>query len=512
LNIGVIELLTGVVSPNWTEHIYNSWFRRQFVSIMPQAVAAWCRQLGHQVSYATYYGQQDPKSLLPDGLDIVFVSTYTQASPLAYALAKLYRHEKTLTVIGGPHAKAFSLDSLRFFDLVVQECDKILIDAILRSSFERHTIITSSSLLMDIPSVEERLPEIVKASFTEGRPSMFSNVPLLSSIGCPYSCDFCVDWNKPYVLLPLDRLAADLRYISEMIPGVLVAYHDPNFGVHLDRVLETIEILPEKARNPYAMSCSLSTLKGSRLPRLQNTNCMYVGAGVESWTHYFDKAGSGPSEGIKKLEKVVAHFEALYPFVPSLGACFIFGTDRDKGEEPVELTKNFIRQVPYVWPGISIPVPYGGTPLQESCLTEGRILTSMPFSFYFTPYLALQLKHYGPLEYYEKLTRLIAYTLSLNLMIHRFSGTRRYRLKGLQALRSLALSGQFLEMRHIRDQLKNNEGFRAFHEGRGKPLPEFYRRRFKQGLGPYAELISPSEMAPELTPPASSPRTHGFSG
>jgi hypothetical protein len=54
-------------------------------------------------------------------------------------------------------------------------------------------------------------------------------------------------------------------------------------------------------------------------------------------------------------------------------------------------------------------------------------------------------------------------------------------------------------MRHIRDQLKNDEGFRAFHEGRGKTLPEFYRRRFQQRLGPYAELISAQEMIPELS-------------
>jgi hypothetical protein len=472
--------------------------------MMPQAVAAWCRQLGHRVFYVTYYGQQDPKSLLPDGLDLVFMSTYTQASALAYALAKLYRGENTFTVIGGPHAKAFPLDCLRFFDLVVQECDQALIDSILRSSFERDTIVTSNSFLKHFPSVEERLPEIVKASFHQGRPSLFSNIPMLSSIGCPYRCDFCVDWNKPYALLPLDRLAADLRYISQNIRGVMVAYHDPNFGVNFDAVLGTIESLPENIRSPYAIGCSLATLKDSRLHRLKETNCIYVGAGVESWTHYSDKAGIGSAGGKEKLEKVVAHFEALYPCVPSLGACFLFGTDGDKGDEPVELTKNFIHHVPYVWPGISIPVPYGGTPLQESCLIEGRILKSMPFSFYAMPYLVSKLKNYHPLEYYEKLIKIISYALSLNIMIRRVARTQRYGTKILQFLRTLALTGQWLEMKQIRDHLKNSEEFRAFHDGHIKTLPEFYRRRFKERLGPYAELISDQEMIPELTQPVPS--------
>ena len=86
--------------------------KKQYESITPQAVAVWCRQLGHEVAYTAYYGQRDPRQLLPDGLDLVFLSTYTQSS----ALAKLYRRQGILTVIGGPHAKSFPRDCLRFFD------------------------------------------------------------------------------------------------------------------------------------------------------------------------------------------------------------------------------------------------------------------------------------------------------------------------------------------------------------------------------------------------------------
>jgi len=44
-------------------------------------------------------------------------SEFQKINPLAYAMAKLYKREKTLTVIGGPHAKAFPHDCQRFFDL-----------------------------------------------------------------------------------------------------------------------------------------------------------------------------------------------------------------------------------------------------------------------------------------------------------------------------------------------------------------------------------------------------------
>lgn len=498
MRVGILELLTDSMSRSWVERVYNDWFKRQMASITPQAVAVWCRELGHEVYYATYYGQQDPKSLLPGELDFVFISTYTQASALAYALAKLYRKENTLTVIGGPHARSFPMDCLRFFDLVVHDCDKSLISDILRSSFDCHTAVTSGQLLQDIPSVEERLPEIVSASFTRGRPTMLSNVGMLSSLGCPYRCDFCVEWNRPYVLLSPERLASDLRYVSKHLPGILVSYHDPNFGVKFDQVLEIIETMPENARNPYAMESSLSILRGSRLHRLQQTNCVYVAPGVESWASYSNKSAVGSAVGEKKLARVVAHFEELSCYIPGLGANFIFGADIDEGDEPFELTKEFIRRLPFVWPGINIPTPYGGTPLYDNYLAEDRILRSMPFSFYYMPYLVTRLKNYHPLEYYEKLIEFYCLASSGKMLMRRVSSTRRWGIKMLQTLRTLSVSNLLSKLRSIREQLRTDREFRAFHEGRSNALPEFYRRRYRERLGPYAELITEEEMRPEL--------------
>ena len=103
MRIGILDIL--VDSPQtWLSLPYRAVLKKQYSSIPPQAVSVWCRQLGHEVFYASYYGQRDPRKMLPDDLDIFFVSAYTQSSALAYALAKLYRKDGVLTVIGGPHA------------------------------------------------------------------------------------------------------------------------------------------------------------------------------------------------------------------------------------------------------------------------------------------------------------------------------------------------------------------------------------------------------------------------
>jgi hypothetical protein len=314
MRVGILELLTGAPTRGWTQATNRYLTTRQYASIMPQVIAVWCRQLGHQVFYATYYGQCEPKRLLPNDLDIVFIACPTHVSALAYALAKLYHREKTLTVVGGPHARSFPHDCLRFFDWAVLQCDKTVIADILDHNFVPGSIVSSGRPLDDLPSVEERLPDIKSSAFARRKTSYVSTiVPMLASVGCPYTCDFCTDWNSPYRLLSLDRLEADLRYLAQNLATVKIGFHDPNFAIEFDRVLDVLEKPHQGNRNPYAMESSLSGLRGSRLQRLRDTHCIYVAPGIESWSSYSGKVGEGGKTGSQKLQAVVeAHPTASY--------------------------------------------------------------------------------------------------------------------------------------------------------------------------------------------------------
>ncbi len=498
LEIGVLEIISDSVAPrSWQARLFDGKYNRLKTGITPQAVAAWCRQLGHEVHYATYYGQQDPKSLLPESLDVVFLSTFTKASPLAYALAKLYRREGSLTVIGGCHAKAFPLDCVRFFDFVVLECDKALVEDILGGAFDRRTVISSGRPLTEIPSVEERMPDILTSFRTHGHQTPVSAVALLSSVGCPYRCDFCVDWDNPYVMLPEEHLKADLHYISKHLPGTLLAYHDPNFGIKFDQVLDIVETVPPEARNPYVMESSLSVLRGQRLQRLKDTRCYYIAPGIESWADYSNKAGVGKRSGAEKLERLVDHFHQLYEYVAGIQGNIIFGTDLDVGEEPIELTTEFCHRVPFVWPSFQVPIPYGATPLFDRVLAEGRVLEAMPFSFYFMN-LVIQIKNYGPIEYLEKMIRLYDLIASPSMAMQRAVKTRRIKLKAFSLLRASAMRRERTQLRRILGELRSDPEFLAFHEGKRKQLPAFYRHQVQQRLGPYAEVLSEAELRPVL--------------
>jgi radical SAM superfamily enzyme YgiQ (UPF0313 family) len=498
MRVGVLEILA-LPTSSPSKLLYHSLLTKQFGSIMPQAVSVWCRQLGHETEYAIYYGVGDPLRCVSPDLDTLFIACYTQASPLAYALSKVFRSRGIRTVLGGPHAKAFPLDALRFFDYVVKECDRALIVALLRGEHPPGTILSSSRPVKELPSVEERIPEIRKASLLFSRQRYLSTtVPLLSSVGCPYACNFCIDWNNPYRMMPQERLIADLEYVGKNLPGALVAFHDPNFGVRFDDTLEALEAQPQRQRLPYLMESSLSILKPARLKRLGETNCVFVAAGIESWDNYSNKAGAGSKVGGQKVENVAERLRHLYEYVPNLQANMIFGLDTDRGEVPVELTKRFMEMTPFVWPTLNIPIPFGGTPFFEDQHQAGRILEEMPFGFYYAPYTVTTTKHYDPKSYYRRLIEMFEFCSSGPMLRQRLKMRKAATGRLIDITRTFSVRAELHEYQRILGELEADDSLCRFHQGKRTPLPAFYRAEYDRLLGRYACLLDDGERKPVL--------------
>jgi radical SAM superfamily enzyme YgiQ (UPF0313 family) len=500
LRIGILDLLT-TPARNWSDAAYHLVMTKQYASITPQAIAVWCRELGHRSFYATYYGIGDPRRALPDDLDVIFVATYTQASALAYALAKLYRRSGVTTVVGGPHAKAFPGDCLRFFDLVVGDCDRTLIANVVAGAFAPGSFITSARPFTDVPSVAERLPEIRASAFALGRPFAATTIPLLASTGCPYRCDFCTDWNSPYRPLPAERLTADLRYVAERFPGTMIGFHDPNFAIRFDETLDVMETIPTGARSPYVAETSLSVLRDDRLRRLRDTQCVSLAPGVESWTDYAPKAGVGRMTGREKLQRLIERFRALHEYVPYLQANFLFGLDDDVDDEPVALTKAFMAATPFVWPVINIPYPFGGTPLFARYLDEGRILATMPFSFYYSPYLVTRLRHYAPAAYYRRMIELFEHFTAPAMLAERLRTSPHLFVRAVHRVRTAVKRSRVRAFRRLVGLLESDRDVRAFHEGRSHTLPAFYHVEYERLLGHFAPLMPRVDRTPELGQP-----------
>ncbi len=248
------------------------------------------------------------------------------------------------------------------------------------------------------------------------------------------------------------------------------------------------------------MECSLSILRDDRLARLRRTNCLYVAPGVESWFDYGNKSLANGREGAAKLDYVVGRFRALHRFVPGLQANFLFGSDQDRGGEPADLTIDFARRLPFVWPNVNIPTPYGGTPLFERYRADGRILTGMPLACYCMPYLVTTLKHYDPVTFYRHLVRIQTAITSWSALVRRVASPAPVAIRFAHAVQTLSFGEQASETRTILRLLETDRGFRAFHDGARMPLPEFYQRHVERRLGRYAELLPRADRTPLLDP------------
>ncbi len=478
---------------------YHLVLTKQYASVMPQAVSVWCRQAGHDVHYDTYYGVGDPLRRIPLDADMVFLSCYTQVSPIAYALAKILRRHGIITVLGGPHAKSFPRDAIRFFDYVVGECDRDLVMSLLRREHAPGSIVSSKQPPRELPLVEERLPEIIRSSLFFGRArSPTTTIALLSSLGCPYTCSFCIDWKSEYRLMPADRLVEDLRFIGQRFPRALVAFHDPNFAIKFDETLAALETQAPGARLPYLMESSLSVLKPSRMARLAETNCVFVAPGIESWDDFSNKSNGAAMRGMKKVESVVNQFTELHEHVSSLQANFIFGLDTDCGDAPIDLLKEFMDRAPFVWPTLNIPVPFGGTPLFDELRKSDRILEAMPFRFYYAPYSVTKIRHYDPCSYYRRLIELFEHCSSREILARRMASRRTKTEKLVDVARANSVRAEIEQYRQILHRLETDAELRGFHEGTHRRLPAFYRTEYRFGLGRYADLLDDDERRPVL--------------
>src|SRR5262249_17893171 len=127
LRVGIIDLVTKGPSTALFARVMNA----NLASIMPQVVGVWCEEDGHDVTFVCYTGFENLTDELPNDVDIVFIFAFTEAAKEAYALSNIFRSRGAVTVLGGPHARCYPQDAVRYFDYVVGFADRNVILEIL---------------------------------------------------------------------------------------------------------------------------------------------------------------------------------------------------------------------------------------------------------------------------------------------------------------------------------------------------------------------------------------------
>jgi hypothetical protein len=483
LKIGIIDL----VAKGPTRTLYSRVMHGNLASIMPQVLGVWCEEEGHDVTLVCYTGYEDLVHELPSGMDLVFVGSFTQSAQLAYALSAMFRSKGAVTVLGGPHARCYPQDSQKYFDYVLGFTDRAVISEMLQECAQHRPMgrrLAASSQPGALPGVRERWKFIEP---TLKKAPLLKIVPMLGSLGCPYTCSFCIDANVAYQPLDFDVMKDDLRFLQQKYRRPHVAWHDPNFGVRFDDYMGAIEDAVPAGSVDFIAESSLSLLSEPHLQRMQRNGFKAILPGIESWYDLGNKSKTGKHQGAEKVGRVSDHVNMIQRYIPYIQTNFVLGLDCDEGAEPFELTKQFVDVSPGAFPGYSLLSAFGqAAPLNLDYQRQDRVL---PFPFHFlNNHHAMNVKpaNYSWPDFYDHVIDLTRHTFSWSSIYRRFRAVKASIPRWMNVVRAVSSEG-FGRLRYfteVRRLLEHDRPFRAYFERETTQLPQFFVDRVKRDLGP----------------------------
>ncbi|MGQ0560130.1 MAG: B12-binding domain-containing radical SAM protein, partial [Sphingosinicella sp.] len=356
-----------------TRDLFKRKMSPSFASIMPQAAAVWCEELGHDVHYMAYSGGEDLVAHARD-TDFLIVGAFTLSAFTAYAVSHIFRANGAITALGGPHARCYPEDAAKHFDYVLGLTGKNEVAEMLTER-SRHRLLgrqlSAPVQPREIPGLRQRW-KFVAPTLTKAGPIKI--VPMIGSFGCPYSCSFCIDATIPYQPLDFDALRDDLRFLATRVKSPLVGWHDPNFGVRFKDYLDVLEKAVPPGKMRHIAEMSLSLLTDEHLERLHRNGFVGMLPGIESWYDYGNKSKATRVSGEEKVRQVADHVNRVLGHIPFVQTNFILGLDCDAGDEPFALTKKFVERTPGAYPAFSLFTCYGrASPLNLELQRAGRV-------------------------------------------------------------------------------------------------------------------------------------------
>jgi hypothetical protein len=482
-NICIIDLV--FVAPE--KPLYQRLMYGNYMSIMPQVVGAWCKQEGHHVTYILHGGLSNILHEIPVETKVAFINAFTYTAQRAYAISSYLRSKGVITILGGPHARCYPEDACKYFDFVLGLTDKDLIRSVLNDIAPNRPegiYLSCTDHPASLPGMEERW-EFIEKAFSG--PHLIKVVPMVKSLGCPYSCDFCIDATIPFKQLDLESIKEDLRFLLRKMKRPRISWCDPNFGAGLDSILNTIEEAVPGNKIDFIAECSLSFLSESKIRRLRQNGCKVIMPSIESWFGYGGKSGTGDIHGTDKVLQVADHLKMIQRYIPYVHANFLFGTDADQGTLPFELTKQFVELTPGIYPSFQLLNIYGrGAPVNIEFQRANRVLP-IPFHLLQTVHtLNIRPKNYTWLEFYDYLIDLLQYSFSSGAIYNRFKAIKMPIPRWLGLIMTLTVGGTQKLKYHteIRHRLRTDIRFRRFFEQETTEIPEFFTEKIRRDLGP----------------------------
>ncbi|MCX6329085.1 MAG: radical SAM protein [Bacteroidia bacterium] len=298
--------------------------------------------------------------------NLVAISCMTANSHRAYELCQEFKKRGKTVVIGGVHPTILPDEALQHADsVVVGEAEGVW--EILLNDFQNNNL--KRRYCNPLPDLTKYIPKDF-AKITRKR--LFHVIPIITSRGCPYDCDFCCVTNlfgKQIRHVPVENVVRDIKesgaknfiFLDDNIIG------HPKYAKALFKAIKPLKI-------KWVGQASLSLLVSDKelLQLAAESGCKSLFIGIESVSEQQLQTMPKAINKIEQLERALKNVKKMGILVH---ASMIFGFDNDPKEifnESVRfLIKNRVGTASF-----NVLTPYPGTKVYEDLKNENRLITT----------------------------------------------------------------------------------------------------------------------------------------
>lgn len=298
--------------------------------------------------------------------NLVGISCMTANAPRAYELCKEFKKRGKTVILGGVHPTILPDEALQYADCVVVGEAEGVWETLLKDY-------QNNSLQRRYHDPVPDLGKYVPKDFSKiVHKSLYNLVPITTTRGCPYNCDFCCVTNlfgNKIRHIPIENVVRDIResggktfmFLDDNIIG------DIKYAKKLFRAIK-----PFKIRWVGQASVSLLVGDDELIQLAAESGCKALFFGIESVSEEQLKT-------MRKAIKEIEHLERAFKKIKKMGilihASMVFGFDNDTKKifnETVQfLIKNKVSTVSF-----NVLTPYPGTKIYENLKKENRLITT----------------------------------------------------------------------------------------------------------------------------------------
>jgi radical SAM superfamily enzyme YgiQ (UPF0313 family) len=298
--------------------------------------------------------------------NLVGISCMTANAPRAYEICQEFKKRGKTVILGGVHPTILPDEALQYADcVVVGEAEGVW--ETLLTDFRNNNL--KRKYHNPIPDLSKYVPKDFSKIIKK---RLFKLVPIMTTRGCPYNCDFCCVTNlfgKKMRHIPVENVVRDIKesgvknfmFLDDNIIG------HPQYAKALFKAIK-----PLKIKWVGQASVSLLVRDGALMQLAAESGCQALFFGIESVSTEQLKSMHKAIKEIKNLESALKKIKKMGILIH---ASMVFGFDNDKKEifdETVQfLIKNKVSTVSF-----NILTPYPGTKVYEDLKKENRLTTT----------------------------------------------------------------------------------------------------------------------------------------